>query len=94
VLWNAPWRRNGGGSPERYIAVPEVSAEVPHAPVSRLRELQPQKLNLDRKRVEIAARRGLALAEAIVTLGARQTPSNGTELQEYSFELCLHVVVR
>lgn len=37
-------------------AVAEVSAEIPHAPVGRLRELQAQKLNLDRKRVEIAAR--------------------------------------
>jgi hypothetical protein len=37
-------------------AVAEVSAEVATAPVGRLRELQAQKLNLDRKRVEIAVR--------------------------------------
>jgi hypothetical protein len=37
-------------------AVAEVNAEGPHAPSGRLRELQAQKLNLDRKRVEIAVR--------------------------------------
>jgi hypothetical protein len=37
-------------------AVAEVSAEVANAPVGRLRELQAQMLNLDRKRVEIAVR--------------------------------------
>jgi hypothetical protein len=37
-------------------AVAEISAEVPHAPGGRFRELQAQKLTLDRKRVEIAAR--------------------------------------
>jgi hypothetical protein len=37
-------------------AVAEVSADVANGPIGRLRELQAQKLNLDRKRVEIAAR--------------------------------------
>ena len=37
-------------------AVAEISAEVPHTPGGRFRELQAQKLNLDRKRVEIAVR--------------------------------------
>jgi hypothetical protein len=37
-------------------AVAEVSAESAKRPIGRLRELQAQKLNLDRKRVEIAAR--------------------------------------
>ena len=37
-------------------AVAEISADFPDAPAGRFRELQAQKLNLDRKRVEIAAR--------------------------------------
>jgi hypothetical protein len=37
-------------------AVAEIGAEVPNTPVGRLRELHAQKLNLDRKRVEIATR--------------------------------------
>jgi hypothetical protein len=37
-------------------AVAEIRAEALYAPVGRFRELQAQKLNLDRKRVAIAMR--------------------------------------
>ena len=37
-------------------AVAEIRADFPHAPTGRFRELQAQKLSLDRKRVEIAVR--------------------------------------
>ena len=37
-------------------AVAEIRADFPHAPAGRFRELQAQKLSLDRKRVEIAVR--------------------------------------
>ena len=37
-------------------AVAEIRADFPNAPAGRFRELQAQKLNLDRRRVEIAAR--------------------------------------
>ena len=37
-------------------AVAEIRAEIPLTPIGRFRELQAQKLNLDRKRVEIAGR--------------------------------------
>jgi hypothetical protein len=37
-------------------AVAEIRADFPHAPAGRFRELQAQKLTLDRKRVEIAVR--------------------------------------
>jgi hypothetical protein len=57
-------------------AVAEVSAEVATAPIGRLRELQAQKLNLDRKRVEIAARIATIMGPGGASALGRRSPSD------------------
>jgi hypothetical protein len=55
-------------------AVAEVSAEVPQTSVGRLRELQAQKLNLDRKRVEIAARIASIMGPGSASASGQRSP--------------------